>query len=756
METPPKTMGNLPVLELFFDNLHLAVAILDRNLKIIKVNPTFARYSYRPVTDFPGHYYFDLYPVPEAEILFKNTLYTKKKMQGKSYAYFNPRRPNSRVVYWDWTLTPVLDQNGAVQILVLILQDVTAQINQEPALQVTRGHFVHPDSAYFTLDDKWCFTYVTKDAEYFLGEKAQALLGKNIWQLYPQLINSTLYTYAHDAMQKQIPFHFEYQIRHHENRWYILNVNPAPDGLTVTVVDISQRKIIEQKLQQNQKRLEVALEINKAIGSTEQEIMALALEGMVKLTGSSVGGIAFLSANGTWWQITTHPQPGLEKQHRQAEVQATEIDNQHLLQSELLMINNYQAQPVPLLLPGGHAPPKRILNLPFYDRGRMVMIAMMANKEDDYTHSDTHQLLLLQQETWNLVQRKRVEAKLRESEEKFRCFLDNIRDGLFILNPDGEIVTANPALAQMVGHSPAELRNITDIIDYRIDLLLKKVEQTGLGQGLFNFIHKNGAKIPVEATLVKYQVEGGRAYIGGIVRDLRENIKTQRQLMQLERLNLVGQLAAGIGHEVRNPLTVVRGFIQLLNSKEKYKQEKGYFDVILKELDRANDIITNYLSLARNKTATREKANLNYILHNLYPLLSSHALSMDKNLTFTPGPLPDLMLNKMEIHQLILNLVRNALEATPAGSVVRIKTFMDPGEVVLTIEDEGPGIDEAILNRLGTPFLTTKEQGTGLGLSTSYSIAREHNAVIDVDTGPGGTTFAVRFKIDTDPQPPAG
>jgi signal transduction histidine kinase len=109
-------------------------------------------------------------------------------------------------------------------------------------------------------------------------------------------------------------------------------------------------------------------------------------------------------------------------------------------------------------------------------------------------------------------------------------------------------------------------------------------------------------------------------------------------------------------------------------------------------------------------------------------------------------PIPDIYLNKKEIQQLLLNLVRNGIEAIPKRGKVEIKTLIDGGEVVLAIEDDGTGIDQEILDKLGTPFFTTKADGTGMGLATCYRIAEKNNARIDVETSSGGTTFFVRFK----------
>lgn len=229
-------------------------------------------------------------------------------------------------------------------------------------------------------------------------------------------------------------------------------------------------------------------------------------------------------------------------------------------------------------------------------------------------------------------------------------------------------------------------------------------------------------------------------------RDITKKIRMEQEMARLERFHLIGQMAAGIGHELRNPMTAVRGFLQLLGAKGEYSRHKEYFTLMINELDRANYIINEYLSLARNKPVNLVEQNLNSILEALSPLISAEAVSAGMDVTIETGDVPGILLNKNEIRQLILNLVKNGLEAMKPGGNLLIKTFSGNGEVVLLVGDQGPGIKPDLLEKIGTPFLTTKDKGTGLGLAVCYGIASRHNAVITVETGPTGTNFFVRFK----------
>lgn len=220
----------------------------------------------------------------------------------------------------------------------------------------------------------------------------------------------------------------------------------------------------------------------------------------------------------------------------------------------------------------------------------------------------------------------------------------------------------------------------------------------------------------------------------------------EAEIARLDRLKLVGEMAASIGHEIRNPMTTVRGFLQLLSRQEEFGAHREHFRLMIAELDRANAIITEYLSLARNKSAQRGSCNLNNIVSALLPLLQAHASELDHDLSVQMECLPDLLLDEKEIRQLILNLVRNGLEAMEKRGLLSIKTFLEGEEVVLSVQDEGPGMAPGVLEKIGTPFFSTKENGTGLGLAVWYSIVAWHDARLEIDTGPAGTAVRVRFK----------
>ncbi|HBC94173.1 MAG TPA: PAS domain-containing sensor histidine kinase [Pelotomaculum sp.] len=349
--------------------------------------------------------------------------------------------------------------------------------------------------------------------------------------------------------------------------------------------------------------------------------------------------------------------------------------------------------------------------------------------------------------------------ELEESRNRYAALYDFAPVGYVTIDDKGCIQEANLTGASLIGIERSQLIGMPLLVYVtKSDLKLfldhlrrcKRRDEKVITE--LSLMTKNGAPIQVQLLSAPHKSTDGRSrFYKTVITDITQRKHYENELARLDRLNLVGEMAAGIGHEVRNPMTTVRGFLQLYRDKEAFAQYKDRFDLMIDELDRANSIITEFLSLAKNKTADLKAQNLNTILEHLSPLIQSDARVSDKNIHFLLEEIPYLFLDEKEIRQLILNHIRNGLEAMSPGGELTIRTFRDGQEVVLSVQDQGKGIESNVLEKIGTPFFTTKDNGTGLGLAVCYSIAARHNAVINIETSPTGTTFFVRFPV---PEPP--
>ncbi|WP_378955524.1 nitrogen regulation protein NR(II) [Pelosinus sp. sgz500959] len=225
---------------------------------------------------------------------------------------------------------------------------------------------------------------------------------------------------------------------------------------------------------------------------------------------------------------------------------------------------------------------------------------------------------------------------------------------------------------------------------------------------------------------------------------LTNQIEQLRQA--INKIDLIGEMAAGVAHEIRNPMTVIKGYLQIFSKKISGNMEEQ-LNIVLSELDRVEQIISNFLSVAKTKVPVPKWQDLNKIIREIAPLIFADAINQGINLNvILADSLPDLLLNSTEIKQLILNLARNGIEAMEQHGTLIIETSQKEDKVYLRISDCGCGISKEWQDKMFTPFLTTKENGTGLGLSVCNGIVRHHNGLITVQSTEGeGTTFTVVF-----------
>lgn len=353
----------------------------------------------------------------------------------------------------------------------------------------------------------------------------------------------------------------------------------------------------------------------------------------------------------------------------------------------------------------------------------------------------------------NALEHKKAYQALRKSEKRFRRITENMLDMISQLNVNGVFEYASPSHQSNLGYQPKDLIG-KSIIDFlhpddinTMKNAIQGVIQTSIpGKIEFRLRHINGDHMWMESNI---NVDTEKGEIAGIIfctRNINQRKQFEKEMASLDRLNLIGEMAAGIGHEIRNPMTTIRGFLQILKNKNGCVQYEDYFDIMIDELDRANSIITEFLSLTKNKPIDLQVSNLNHIIKSIFPLIQADAMLLDKYIELELHDIRDIPLNEKEIRQLLLNLVKNGIESMDSSGKITIKTFADKQDVILSVKDEGKGIETSLLDKLGTPFFTTKDNGTGLGLAVCYSIAARHKASIEVETGSSGTTFLVRFK----------
>lgn len=219
------------------------------------------------------------------------------------------------------------------------------------------------------------------------------------------------------------------------------------------------------------------------------------------------------------------------------------------------------------------------------------------------------------------------------------------------------------------------------------------------------------------------------------------------QLQQSEMLHSVGQLAASVTHEVRNPMAVARGFMQIFQTEKYIPEEKKIFlTMMIEEIDRAQMIISDYLSLVKPSGSRIEVLNLPELLSSLKSVM--HPFALLKGVDLIQEQMDDLKMvgDRLKVKQILMNIIKNGIEATPEGGTVTLSAYLESQEVVIHIADTGVGMGREQLRMLGNPFFSTKSSGTGLGLMASYRMAAEMNGRIEASSEIGkGTEFKVIF-----------
>ena len=235
-----------------------------------------------------------------------------------------------------------------------------------------------------------------------------------------------------------------------------------------------------------------------------------------------------------------------------------------------------------------------------------------------------------------------------------------------------------------------------------------------------------------------------------VLNDVTELRRLDSELRRAATLSVIGELAAGTVHEIKNPLTVIKGFIQLIQSNhdKSVGDYKTYFEMVIKETERIEKILSEYLMLARSQKTNFKKLDLNKVISDIWGLIESYAASNRINASMSLSPsLPEIFGDAEQIKQVIINIAKNACDAICDGGIVKIKTYINnQGRVCVDIEDNGNGIPEAALTKIFNPFFTTKDHGTGLGLAISNRIMADHNGEILVKSQTSkGTVFTLTF-----------
>ena len=346
---------------------------------------------------------------------------------------------------------------------------------------------------------------------------------------------------------------------------------------------------------------------------------------------------------------------------------------------------------------------------------------------------------------------KYFEKIARISEKSYKNLLDSLPSTI-IIHKDQRVIYVNdlavtmfraPNREALIGKPTLEL-----VTPKYADQLKKRTKAASSGIKPLKSIEyklkrQDGTTMDFEVSSLKIIFEGVEAVLS-IGKDITEkNEQTDQLLQKSEKLALLGQMAAGIAHEIRNPLTSIRGFVQLFKGDQ---DQNVYYDIVLSELDRINGIVGEFLFLSKPTTTAMQERDVKKLINDVVTLIQTQTILSNIQIGMEyESNLPYVYCDENQLKQVFLNILKNATEAMPNGGTIDLKVKKDKAKGVhIQIADQGVGIPKERIPTLGEPFYTTKEKGTGLGLMTCYKIIENHKGQLQIESEVNkGTTVQI-------------
>jgi len=406
-------------------------------------------------------------------------------------------------------------------------------------------------------------------------------------------------------------------------------------------------------------------------------------------------------------------------------------------------------------------------------RGREMRFNMAVDSERGPIHLSTVKYPILDADgkvsaiggiTEDVTAEKAAVAELDRTREYLQSILDNSQVSIITTDLDGRVVSFNRGAEEMLGYQAGRIigRPASEFYrepEERVTLLRRVQQEGGLRDHQTTYVREDGTPVQVSVTLSQLRDPHGEM-IGtvAVCKDISHRRVLMNQIIQSERLAAVGRLAAGVAHEINNPLAVigeVTGYLTDVLEEDPDPDElvaelRNWLPKLTDQVRRGRSVTYRMLSFARKSEAEVNVVHVNDAMEEILPFLEKEAslAQVTIHTDYAEG-LPRVQVEEMQLQEIYLNLIKNSIQALHGGGGnIWLSTSLRRGKVVTAIRDDGPGISEDVRDRLFDPFVTTKApgEGTGLGLSICYGIVKRYDGEIRVESTPGeGATFSVIF-----------
>lgn len=619
---------------------------------------------------------------------------------------------------------------------------------------------------FLLLNPEGVITYVNGAAATFFGMQPEDMIGDLIDYYIP---NAAVFVDHERKVIKEISL--ESYFYKDQNKWVELRISPSYSGYSCLIKDISFNKKIENDFYKRNKEMSI---INK---TTEQLIIHNEPKGLLDhlfVSFSELFGIdVFISFifDEKLNKLKLYHYKGISENEGERfsvlsmgeAICGTVAETKKSITIDLVQSSDNPK--VALIKDLGI---KAYVSLPLISYGVFLGTLSFGSKSKD--HFSFKEIEIMQKFCYYVaisLDRMLLISELKENENKLQKSLQAIQHSEEFLH---KLIKLCPIpmgyfdiSRKIIGVTDAFLKifeyEMDEVINHKVgDLALWNTDKGGRSEFLAElfrkgYVYNKEVELQTKSGILKKGYLSAtkarldkKEYVICIFNDVTDLKKLEKEMLRLDQLNIVGEMAAGIAHEVRNPMTTIKGFLQLQSHKEDDPESKTYTKLMLDELDRANSIISEFLSLAKDYRYRKETCNLNDIIYELLPLINADGMVSGHSIFTKLGDLPNIKLDKKQIKQVLLNLFRNGLEAMPDGGALTIETLSCGKEVVLYVKDEGTGIDPEIVDEIWKPFFTSKQNGTGLGLAICYRIINDHGGAISVDSCKTGTIFTINLK----------
>jgi PAS domain S-box-containing protein len=541
-------------------------------------------------------------------------------------------------------------------------------------------------------------------------------------------------------------------------------------------VQIRELEQAEESLRLNFERSATLLKLNQMVEATVDEVVRFAFEEAVRLTKSKIGYLGFMNEEETVMTVEVRSRDVIPDcavpDPLHFSVEGSGLWGEAIRQRRPIITNDYDApNPWKRGYPEGHLKLVRHMNVPVIVGSRIVLVAGVGNKEEEYTETDVQQLTLLMEGMWRLLERRRAEDAVLAANARFRSVLRAATAYSIIgTDPDGLIQLFNEGSEIMLGYQAEEMNGRETLMAIHLPAEIEaRAGEMGVEPGIevlvaaaregltetreWTYVRKEGSHITVSLTVTAMRSETGTltGFIG-VARDITAERRMEQRLMQSQKMETVGMLAGCVAHDFNNLLMPILGYAEMLKEGFSTDDPRSHsLQVITKAAERARDLTHQLLAFGRKQIIELKTIDLAATIRSFEGIIRR---TIRENIGIETRCEARASLVRADVGQIehvLLNLLVNAQGAMPEGGVIVIEvenidieeplvsvdSEISPGPyVVLSVSDTGVGMDEATMAHVFEPFFATHEMdlSTGLGLASVYGIVKQHGGSITVSS----------------------